>query len=55
MLEDMQMRNLSQRTQVVYVRAVLQLAPHYQKCPDQLQREDIRSYLVCWSTGFSAH
>jgi site-specific recombinase XerD len=46
MLEDMQMRNLSRGTQRVYVRAVAQLARHYQKSPDQLGREDIRSYLV---------
>src|SRR5438128_11731471 len=46
MLEDMQMRNLSRGTQMVYVRAVMQLARHYRKSPDQLQREDIRGYLV---------
>jgi len=46
MLEDMQMRNLSRGTQMVYVRAVMQLARHYHKSPDQLQREDIRGYLV---------
>ena len=46
MLDDMQMRNLSRGTQMVYVRAVMQLARHYQKSPEQLQREDIRSYLV---------
>ena len=46
MLEDMQMRNLSRGTQMVYVRAVMQLARHYQKSPDQLQHEDIRGYLV---------
>src|SRR6516165_96213 len=46
MLEDMQMRNLSRGTQRVYVRAVAQLARYYQKSPDQLGREDIRSYLV---------
>jgi integrase/recombinase XerD len=46
MLEDMQMRNLSRGTQMVYVRAVMQLARHYRKSPDQLQREEIRGYLV---------
>ena len=46
MFEDMQMRNLSRETQRVYVRAVMQLARHYQKSPDQLGREEIRSYLV---------
>jgi len=46
MLEDMQMRNLSPGHPKVYVRAVFQLARHYQKPPDQLQREDVRGYLV---------
>ena len=46
MLEDMQMRNLSRGTQMVYVRAVMQLSRHYRKSPDQLQREEIRGYLV---------
>src|ERR1700737_20269 len=46
MLEDMQMRTLSRGTQMVYVRAVMQLARHYRKSPDQLQREEIRGYLV---------
>ena len=46
MLEDMQMRNLSRGTQMIYVRAVMRLARHYQKPPDQLQHEDVRSYLV---------
>src|SRR5436190_20097831 len=40
------MRNLSAGTQMVYVRAVMQLARHYHKSPDQLQREDVRGYLV---------
>ena len=40
MLDDMQMRNLSRGTQMVYVRAVMQLARHYQKSPEQLQREE---------------
>ena len=31
---------------MVYVRAVMQLSRHYRKSPDQLQREEIRGYLV---------
>ena len=46
MLEDMQMRNLSRGTQMVSVRAVMQLARHYHQSPDQLQREEIRGYRV---------
>jgi len=46
MLEDMQMRNLSRGTQMIYVRAVMHLARHFQKPPDQLQHEEVRSYLV---------
>ena len=46
MLEDMQLRNLSPNTQEAYVRAVSQLARFYKKSPDQLQREEVRAYLV---------
>jgi integrase/recombinase XerD len=46
MLEDMQLRNLSPQTQRAYVRAVAKLAQFYQKSPDQLQREEVRAYLV---------
>jgi len=44
MLEDMQLRGLSARTQEAYARAVWQLAQHYQRSPDQLSDEDLRQY-----------
>jgi len=44
MLEDMQLRGLSARTQRSYARAVWQLAQYYQRRPDQL--EDLRQYFL---------
>jgi site-specific recombinase XerD len=46
MIEDMQLRGLSQRTQETYVRAVRQLAEHYAVSPDQLTEEELRQYFV---------
>jgi integrase/recombinase XerD len=46
MLEDMEMRNLSPRTQQCYVRQVAQFAKHFDKSPDQLGPEEIRTYLL---------
>jgi site-specific recombinase XerD len=46
MLEDMKMRNLSPHTQEAYSRAVAKFAKHFGKSPDQLGREDIRTYLL---------
>jgi len=34
MIESLQLRGLSERTQEAYVRAVRQLADHYRKSPD---------------------
>ena len=34
MIESLQLRGLSERTQEAYVRAVRQLADHYDKSPD---------------------
>ena len=36
MIEDMQLRGLSQKTQESYLRSVRQLAEHYHKAPDQI-------------------
>ncbi len=33
MIEDLQLRGMSERTQEMYVRAVRQLAEHYQRSP----------------------
>jgi hypothetical protein len=46
MIEDMQLRGLSARTQEAYARAVWQLAQHYQRRPDQLGEEELRQYFL---------
>jgi len=46
MVEDMQLRGLSARTQEAYARAVCQLAQHYHRSPDQLSDEDLRQYFL---------
>ena len=46
MLEDMQLRGLAARTQESYVRAVEQLAKHYQKSPELLTEEELRQYFL---------
>jgi hypothetical protein len=46
MLEDMQLRGFSARTQGCYVAAVRQLADHYHRSPDQLTEEDLREYFL---------
>src|SRR5712691_9748190 len=46
MLEDMQLRGFSARTQEAYARAVRQLAEHYHRSPDHLTEEDLRQYFL---------
>lgn len=46
MIEDMQLRGFSARTQECYVAAVRQLAKHYHRRPDQLTEEDLRQYFL---------
>jgi site-specific recombinase XerD len=46
MLEDMQLRGLSARTQGCYVAAVRQLAEHYRRSPDQITEEELRQYFL---------
>lgn len=46
MLEDMQLRGLSSHTQRAYTRAVTELASYFNKSPDQLSPEQVRSFLV---------
>jgi integrase/recombinase XerD len=46
MLEDMQLRGLSARTQETYVRAVRQLADYYGTSPDRLTDEEVRHYFL---------
>ncbi len=46
MLEDMQVRNLSPHTQRSYVQQVSQFARHFERSPEQLGPEEIRTYQV---------
>ena len=46
MLEDMQLRGLSARTQGCYVAAVRQLAKHYHRSPDHITEEELRQYFL---------
>ena len=46
MVEDMQLRGLSKKTQEAYVRAVRQLAEHYGKSPDRINEEELRQYFL---------
>ena len=46
MLEDMQLRGFSARTQECYVAAVRQLAAHYHISPARLTEEDLRQYFL---------
>jgi integrase/recombinase XerD len=46
MIEDMQLRGLSERTQTAYVLAVRQLAEHYDRSPDRITEEELRQYFL---------
>lgn len=46
MLADLQLRGLATKTQDAYIRAVRQLADHYQKPPDQISEEELRAYFL---------
>ena len=46
MIEDMQLRGLSPRTQETYVRVVEQLAEYYGKPPDQVNEAELRRYFL---------
>ncbi len=46
MIEDMQLRGLSARTQEAYARAVWQLAQHYRRSPDHLSDAELRQYFL---------
>jgi site-specific recombinase XerD len=46
MIEDLQLRGLSERTQERYVRAVRQLADQYHKSPDRITEEELRDYFL---------
>ena len=46
MIEDVQLRGLCEKTQDAYLRAVRQLAEHYQRSPDQISEEELRQYFL---------
>ena len=46
MLEDMQLKGFSKRTQECDMRSVRQLAQHYNKPPDQITEEELRHYFL---------
>lgn len=46
MIEEMQLRGLSPRTQEAYLRAVEQLAKHYGKSPAEVESEELRAYFL---------
>ena len=46
MTEDMQLRGLSPKTQRAYVRVVRDLAAYYDRPPDQIQEEELRTYFL---------
>jgi len=46
MIECLQLRGLSKRTQESHVRAVRQLAKHYHKSPELITEQDLRQYFL---------
>jgi site-specific recombinase XerD len=46
MLDALQLRGMSERTQQSYVEAVARLARHYHRSPEQLSAEDVQAYLL---------
>jgi site-specific recombinase XerD len=46
MIDSLQLRGLSERTQESYIRAVRQLAEHYRKSPDLITEDELRQYFL---------
>lgn len=46
MIQDMQLRGFSPRTQESYARAVHKLSEHYHKSPDRITEEELRQYFL---------
>lgn len=46
MLEDMQLKGFSDKTQQCYIRSVRKLAEHFNKPPDQITEEELRAYFL---------
>jgi len=46
MLQDLQLHGYSERSQEMYIRAVRQLAEHFNKSPDQITEDELREYFL---------
>jgi integrase/recombinase XerD len=46
MIESMQLRGLSEKTQGAYLGAVRRLAKHYNRSPDEITEEELRQYFL---------
>lgn len=46
MVEEMQLRRFAEATQTAYLHWVSELAKHYHKSPDQISREEVRSWFL---------
>jgi len=46
MIEDMRVRNLSAKTQAIYVEMVARFAKYFGKSPELLGPEEVRAYQV---------
>lgn len=46
MLQEMQLRNYSKRSIETYLSCIGQLARYYDRCPDQISRQEIKDYLL---------
>lgn len=46
MMENMQLRGLSEGTQETYIRAIGQLSKHYGKSPEQITERELRAYFL---------
>ena len=46
LLEDLQLRGCSKRTQQLYARTVRLLSEHVHKSPDQVTEEEVRDYFL---------
>lgn len=44
MIEDLRIRNYSERTAEIYVRCVSEFAKHFGRSPETLEQEEIREY-----------
>lgn len=45
-IQDLQLRNFSERTVQAYVRAVRQLAEHFNKAPDTITEQELKEYFI---------